>query len=181
MVTLTTSTADNNTAGWRIDDTYARLPDALFAPARPAAVRAPRVSILNHRLANDLGLDLGALTPEAAAALFAGQDLPAGSQPIAQAYAGHQFGGFTMLGDGRAILLGEHLTPTARRVDVQWKGSGPTRFSRGGDGRAALGPMLREYIISEGMAALGIPTTRSLAVVTTGESVYRASPMRGAV
>ena len=167
--------------GWRFDNTYARLPDVLFAPAKPAAVRAPRVSILNHRLADELGLDLGAVSPEAAAALFAGQDLPAGSRPIAQAYAGHQFGGFTMLGDGRAILLGEHRTPSGRLVDIQFKGSGRTRFSRGGDGRAALGPMLREYVISEAMAALGIPTTRSLAVVTTGEPVYRESSARGAI
>ena len=147
-------------------------------PGRRCA-RAPRVSILNHRLARELGLDLGALSPEAAAALFAGQDLPAGSRPIAQAYAGHQFGGFTMLGDGRAILLGEHRTPSGRLVDIQLKGAGRTRFSRGGDGRAALGPMLREYIISEAMAALGIPTTRSLAVVTTGEPVYRESVAAG--
>ena len=171
----------NNTVGWRFDNTYSRLPDVLFAPAKPAAVREPRVSILNHRLADELGLDLGALSPEAAAALFAGQDLPAGSRPIAQAYAGHQFGGFTMLGDGRAILLGEHRTPSGRLVDIQFKGAGRTRFSRGGDGRAALGPMLREYVISEAMAALGIPTTRSLAVVTTGEPVYRESVRKGAI
>src|SRR5918999_637028 len=119
--------------------------------------------------------------PDAPAALFAGQDLPAGARPIAQAYAGHQFGHFTMLGDGRAILLGEHRAPDGRLVDVQFKGSGRTRFSRGGDGRAALGPMLREYVISEAMAALGIPTTRSLAVVTTGEPVYRESVRRGAI
>ena len=173
MGTRTASVADHNTVGWRFDNTYARLPDALFAPATPARVREPRVSILNHRLADELGLDLGAMSPEAAAALFAGQDLPAGSRPIAQAYAGHQFGDFTMLGDGRAILLGEHRTPAGRLVDIQFKGAGRTRFSRGGDGLAALGPMLREYVISEAMAALGIPTTRSLAVVTTGEPVYR--------
>ena len=173
--------ADHNTIGWRFDNTYSRLPDVLFAPAKPATVRAPRVSILNHRLADELGLDLGAMSPEAAAALFAGQDLPDGSRPIAQAYAGHQFGGFTMLGDGRAILLGEHRTPSGRLVDIQLKGAGRTRFSRGGDGRAALGPMLREYVISEAMAALGIPTTRSLAVVTTGEPVYRASALQGAI
>ena len=117
----------------------------------------------------------------AAAALFAGQDLPGGSQPIAQAYAGHQYGGFTMLGDGRAILLGEHRTPAGQLVDIQLKGPGRTRFSRGGDGRAALGPMLREYIISEAMHALGIPTTRSLAVVTTGEPVFRTTALRGAI
>ena len=181
MSTPTASIADHNTVGWRFDNTYARLPDALFTPAKPATFRAPRVSVLNHRLADELGLDLGAVPPEAAAALFAGQELPAGSRPIAQAYAGHQFGHFTMLGDGRAILVGEHRTPDGRLVDVQLKGAGRTRFSRGGDGRAALGPMLREYIISEAMAALGIPTTRSLAVVTTGEPVYRESVRKGAI
>src|SRR5437660_204524 len=181
MVTPIASVTDNNTVGWRFDNTYSRLPDVLFSPARPVTVRAPRVSILNHRLADELGLDLGAMSPEAVAALFAGQDLPSGSRPIAQAYAGHQFGGFTMLGDGRAILLGEHRTPSGRLVDIQWKGAGPTRFSRRGDGLAALGPMLREYVISEAMFALGIPTTRSLAVVTTGEPVYRTSTLRGAI
>lgn len=177
----TGSVAEPNVAGWRFENTYARLPEIFFAPARPAAVRAPRLSVLNHRLAEELGLDLGALAPESAAALFAGQELPVGSRPIAQAYAGHQFGSFTMLGDGRAILLGEHRTPSGRLVDVQLKGAGRTRFSRGGDGRAALGPMLREYVVSEAMAALGIPTTRSLAVVTTGEPVYRESVRRGAI
>ena len=110
--------------GWRFEDTYARLPDVLHAPATPAAVREPRVSILNHRLADELGLDFRAMSPDAAAALFAGQDLP-GRLPIAQAYAGHQYGGFTMLGDGRAILLGEHRTPDGRLVDIQLKGAGP--------------------------------------------------------
>jgi len=181
MVNTTASTADNNIVGWRLDNTYSRLPDTLFAPAQPAIVQAPRVVILNHALADELGLNLGAISPEAAAALFAGQDLPSGFRPIAQAYAGHQFGGFTMLGDGRAILLGEHRTPSGLLVDIQLKGAGRTRFSRGGDGRAALGPMLREYIISEAMSSLGIPTTRSLAVVTTGEPVYRTSTLRGAV
>jgi uncharacterized protein YdiU (UPF0061 family) len=176
-----TASSGHTTVGWRFDNTYARLPGVLFAPARPAAFREPRVSVLNHPLAGELGLDLGALSQGAAAALFAGQDLPDGSSPIAQAYAGHQFGGFTTLGDGRAILLGEHRTTAGRLVDVQLKGAGPTRFSRGGDGFAALGPMLREYVISEAMAALGIPTTRGLAVVTTGEPVYRESVRRGAV
>jgi serine/tyrosine/threonine adenylyltransferase len=145
------------------------------------AVREPKVSILNHRLGEQLGLNLHALSPDAAARLFAGQELPAGSQPIAQAYAGHQYGGFTMLGDGRAILLGEHRTPAGGLFDLQFKGSGPTPFSRRGDGRAALGPMLREHVVSEAMAALGIPTTRSLAVVTTGEPVYRSVVQPGAV
>ncbi len=167
--------------GWRFDNSYARLPATLFARAHPASVRAPSVVVLNHALARELGLSLDTLTPDAAAALFAGQSIPDGADPIAQAYAGHQFGGFTMLGDGRAILLGEHVTPAGARVDIQFKGSGPTPFSRRGDGRAALGPMLREYIISEAMHALGIPTTRSLAVVTTGEMVYREDRLRGAV
>jgi uncharacterized protein YdiU (UPF0061 family) len=181
METSGVAVADPNAVGWRFDNTYSRLPDGLFAPATPVPVREPRVAVLNHRLAGELGLDLRSLPPGAAAALFAGQHPPAGSRPIAQAYAGHQFGHFTMLGDGRAILLGEHRTPDGRLVDVQFKGSGPTRFSRGGDGRAALGPMLREYVVSEAMAGLGIPTTRSLAVVTTGEPVFRETPRRGAV
>src|SRR5690242_13763058 len=181
MGTPIASVADTSAVGWRFDNTYARLPGALFATARPVVFPAPRVAILNHRLADQLGLDLGALSPEAAAALFAGQELPAGAQSIAQAYAGHQFGHFTMLGDGRAILLGEHRTPDGRLVDIQLKGAGRTPFSRGGDGRAVLGPMLREYVISEAMAALGIPTTRSLAVVTTGERVYRETALRGAI
>jgi uncharacterized protein YdiU (UPF0061 family) len=173
--------AGHGAVGWNFDNTYARLPAVLFAPAEPATVRAPRVSVLNHPLADELGLDLRTLPEPAAAALFAGQELPNGAGPIAQAYAGHQYGGFTMLGDGRAILLGEHRTPDGRRFDIQFKGSGATAFSRRGDGRAALGPMLREYVISEAMHALGVPTTRSLAVVTTGEPVYRETPRRGAV
>lgn len=167
--------------GWRFDNTYARLPEVFFDPAKPVAVRSPRLVILNESLADELGLDLGAVSPQAAANLLAGQELPPGSYPLAQAYAGHQFGSFTMLGDGRAILLGEHQTPSGQRVDIQLKGAGQTRFSRRGDGRAALGPMLREYVISEAMAALGIPTTRSLAVVTTGEPVYRMAPLQGAI
>ncbi|CAN5580230.1 YdiU family protein [soil metagenome] len=167
--------------GWRFDNTYARLPSVLWSAARPAPYPSPRVSILNHKLADELGLNLTTLSTEEAAALFAGQTIPDGSQPIAQAYAGHQYGGFSMLGDGRAILLGEHRTPSGKLVDIQFKGSGPTRYSRRGDGLAALGPMLREYIISEAMAALGIPTTRSLAVVATGETIFRTLPQRGAI
>lgn len=175
------SPADLNSVGWQFDNTFARLPDILFDAAQPASFREPQLVILNQSLARELGLNFAGLSSQATAALFAGQELPGGSQPIAQAYAGHQFGSFTMLGDGRAILLGEHRTPAGQVVDIQLKGAGRTRFSRGGDGRAALGPMLREYVISEAMAALGIPTTRSLAVVTTGEPVYRASYLRGAV
>lgn len=134
--------------------------------------------VLNRVLAEALGLDAESLDN---AALFAGNELPPGARPLAQAYAGHQYGHFTMLGDGRAILLAEQITPGGERFDIQLKGSGPTPFSRRGDGRATLGPMLREYIISEAMHALGIPTTRSLAVVTTGEMVQRDRPLPGAV
>lgn len=180
-MSISTEPIGHNNVGWRFDNTYARLPDVFSASVKPTTVKAPLLSILNRRLAEDLGLNLGMLSQEAVAALFAGQELPEGSQPIAQAYAGHQFGGFTILGDGRAILLGEHRTPSGRLVDIQLKGAGQTPFSRGGDGRAALGPMLREYVISEALHALGIPTTRSLAVVSTGEPVYRGSVLRGAI
>ncbi|MFZ9920270.1 MAG: protein adenylyltransferase SelO [Terrimicrobiaceae bacterium] len=165
------------TAGWRFDNSYARLPEELFIPQNPEPVAKPALVVLNQKLALAMGLEPGALE----AGVFAGNQIPPGAEPIAQAYAGHQFGNFTMLGDGRAILLGEHLTPSGTRLDVQLKGSGRTPFSRRGDGRAALGPMLREYIISEAMHALGIPTTRSLAVVTTGEMVYRDTAQPGAV
>jgi uncharacterized protein YdiU (UPF0061 family) len=137
--------------------------------------------VLNRALALSLGLDPDVLEMEQNAGIFAGNGVPEGADPIAQAYAGHQFGHFTGLGDGRAILLGEHLAPDGKRFDIQLKGSGRTEFSRGGDGRAALGPMLREYIISEAMHALGIPTTRSLAVATTGEQVFRTEVLPGAV
>ena len=170
----------NPSVGWRFDNSYARLPDLLFTCERPLPVRHAGLTVLNENLAEILGLDASLLRVEGPA-IFAGNALPAGAEPLAQAYAGHQFGHFTMLGDGRAILLGEHLKPDGQRVDIQLKGSGRTRYSRGGDGRAVLGPMLREYIISEGMAALGIPTTRSLAVIATGESVQRQEPSPGAV
>jgi uncharacterized protein YdiU (UPF0061 family) len=171
----------SSSPGWNFDNSFARLPAVLFAPAAPARFRAPRVSIVNHRLADDLGLSLRDLPAPDTAAVFAGQALPAGAEPIAQAYAGHQYGHFTLLGDGRAILLGEQIAPSGKRFDIQLKGAGRTMFSRNGDGLAALGPMLREYVISEAMHALGIPTTRSLAVVTTGETVYRTTPLAGAV
>ena len=175
------TTTPPDPVGWRFDNTYARLPEPLFAVAAPARFAAPRVAVLNHRLAADLGLSLDRLAPDAAAMVFSGQAIPPGAAPIAQAYAGHQYGGFTMLGDGRAVLVGEHRTPDGRRVDVQLKGAGPTPFARRGDGLAVLGPMLREYVISEAMHALGIPTTRSLAVVTTGDRVARESVRPGAV
>ncbi len=168
-------------AGWRFEHTYAELPQLFHAPAAPTEVREPRLVAFNRPLAAALGLDAEAIERLGGAAIFAGNGLPQGAKPIAQAYAGHQFGHFTTLGDGRAILLGEQITPSGARVDIQLKGAGRTNYSRRGDGRAALGPMLREYIISEAMHALGIPTTRSLAVVTTGEPVYREAALQGAV
>jgi uncharacterized protein YdiU (UPF0061 family) len=168
-------------AGWRLEHTYADLPSIFHAPAAPTPVAQPRLVAFNRPLAAFLGLDPDALAGSAGAAIFGGNALPDGAQPIAQAYAGHQFGHFTVLGDGRAILLGEQITPSGERFDVQLKGAGRTRFSRRGDGCAALGPMLREYVISEAMHALGIPTTRSLAVVATGEPVYREETLPGAV
>lgn len=167
--------------GWNFDNSYARLPDSLFSKLDPNPVRSPKLIIVNDRLAESLGLNAQALQSQEGIAAIAGNKVPEGALPLAQAYAGHQFGHFTMLGDGRALLLGEQITPEGVRVDIQLKGSGLTPYSRGGDGRAALGPMLREYIISEAMHALGIPTTRSLAVVTTGESVIRESELTGAI
>lgn len=168
-------------AGWRLEHSYARLPEMLHAAVDPTPVRAPRLVLLNRTLATELGLDPEALAGDACVGIFAGNRLPPGASPIAQAYAGHQYGHFTVLGDGRAILLGEQLAPGGGRFDIQLKGAGPTPFSRQGDGRAALGPMLREYLVSEAMHALGIPTTRSLAVAATGETVWRQGPMPGAV
>lgn len=167
--------------GWRFDNSYARLPKMMLSRLAPVPVQMPKSIVLNHTLSEELGLDFSALADEHVASMFSGNFLPQGSEPIAQAYAGHQFGHFTILGDGRAILIGEHLTPDNKRVDIQFKGSGRTPYARGGDGRAALGPMLREYIISEAMHALGIPTTRSLAVVKTGENVHREIPLPGAI
>ena len=167
--------------GWNLEHSYTRLPRAFFQEIEPATVSAPEICVVNQRHAEHLGLSLRDLPDKEAARLLTGQQLPTGAKPIAQAYAGHQFGGFTMLGDGRAILLGEQRAPSGRLFDIQFKGSGRTPYSRGGDGRAALGPMLREYIISEALASLGIPTTRSLAVATTGDVVYRETPLAGAI
>ncbi|MGB0356216.1 MAG: protein adenylyltransferase SelO, partial [Opitutales bacterium] len=147
----------------------------------PVPVSKPKVVIFNQKLAEEMGLDLTHFNGQQKAGLLAGNLIPEGCTPFAQAYAGHQFGNFTMLGDGRAIILGEHLSSSGKRFDIQYKGSGRTPYSRGGDGRAALGPMLREYIISEAMHSLGIPTTRSLAVVSTGETVYREDELPGAI
>ncbi len=171
----------SNETGWNFDNSYARLPESFFTSTRPTPVQSPKLVILNEPLATSLGLNVKKLESEEGAEVFGGNEIPEGAFPLSQAYAGHQFGHFTMLGDGRAILLGEQITPRGERVDIQLKGSGRTPYSRGGDGRAALGPMLREYIISEAMHALGIPTTRSLAVVTTGEPVFRETELPGSV
>ncbi|MBC7142495.1 MAG: YdiU family protein, partial [Rhodobacteraceae bacterium] len=156
------------------DNSYARLPDRFFVRQHPAAVAEPGLIAVNAPLARRLGLDPDQLARPGWVAIFAGNALPDGAAPLAQAYAGHQFGGWSpQLGDGRALLLGEILAPDGQRFDLQLKGSGPTPFSRRGDGRAWIGPVLREYIVSEAMAALGVPTTRALAAVTTGEVVWR--------
>jgi len=168
-------------AGWRLEHTYADLPQIFYAAAAPTPVPEPRMVVFNRSLATLLGLEAETLAGPEGAAIFSGNAVPAGGRPIAQAYAGHQFGHFTVLGDGRAILLGEQVTPDGNRLDIQLKGPGQTGYSRRGDGRAALGPMLREYIVSEAMYALGIPTTRSLAVVATGEAVFRERVLQGAV
>jgi uncharacterized protein YdiU (UPF0061 family) len=164
------------------DNSYARLPEAFFARVAPAPAPTPRLVKLNQALATALGLDLEHLASPEGAAIFAGASIPDGAEPIAAAYAGHQFGMFVpQLGDGRAILLGEVIDTSGARRDIQLKGAGRTPFSRRGDGRAALGPVLREYLVSEAMAALGIPTTRALAAVTTGEPVFRERSLPGAI
>lgn len=167
--------------GWNFDNSYASLPDPFFTRLDLNPVHAPKLVMFNDKLATSLGLNIEALKSEDGVAVLAGNEIPGGASPLAQAYAGHQFGHFNMLGDGRAILLGEQITPTNERFDIQLKGAGRTPYSRGGDGRAALGPMLREYIISEAMHGLGIPTTRSLAVVTTGEPIIRETKLPGAI
>ncbi len=175
---------NNNKAvhgGWNFDNTYARLPESFYARLNPVPVRDPNMVLFNRALAESLGLNAQFLEGDEGLAEFSGNRIPENAEPIAMAYAGHQFGSFTMLGDGRVLLLGEHVTPDGQRFDIQLKGSGQTPFSRRGDGRAALGPMLREYIISEAMHALGIPTTRSLAAVTTGEPVFRETTLPGAI
>ena len=164
------------------DNTYARLPDHFHSFVAPAHVPNPKLIRLNKALAEDLGLDLVWLKSPSGLAMLAGNTLPKGAEPLAQAYGGHQFGGWVpQLGDGRAILLGEILNLSDQRRDIQLKGAGRTPFSRGGDGKAALGPVLREYILSEAMHALGVPTTRALAAVSTGETVRREELLPGAI
>lgn len=169
------------TIGWHFDNTYSKLSETFKEEIKPIPVKNPELVILNEQLAKELNLDFSNISQQDLSKLFSGNILPEGSHSIAQAYAGHQFGHFTMLGDGRAVLIGEHLSNKNQRFDIQFKGSGRTSFSRRGDGRAALGPMLREYIISEAMHALNIPTTRSLAVVKTGENVIRDQFLPGAI
>lgn len=165
----------------KLENTYTSLPPILFSSENPNKVPLPKVVMFNEVLANELGIDVKFLKSEEGIDFLSGNKTLSGTTPIAQAYAGHQFGHFTMLGDGRAVLLGEYVAKNGERVDIQLKGAGKTQYSRGGDGKAALGPMLREYIISEAMNALGIDTTRSLAVVTTGEEVIRENELQGAI
>ncbi|RWZ58235.1 YdiU family protein [Halobacillus fulvus] len=164
-------------AGWNLENTYKQLSESFYSTIDPNPVADPELVLLNEPLAKELGLDPASLSED----VLGGNEMPEGAASIAQAYAGHQFGHLTMLGDGRALMIGEQITPAGKRVDVQLKGSGRTPYSRGGDGRATLGPMLREYIMSEAMHHLGIPTSRSLAVVTTGEQVRRETEWPGAI
>ena len=170
-----------NKINWNFDNTYFNLSEPFREKINPSPVKKPEIILLNNDLAKLLSLDFSKISNTELSNIFSGNLLPAGSNSIAQAYAGHQFGHFTMLGDGRAILLGEHVSQSNKKYDIQFKGSGKTAFSRNGDGRAALGPMLREYIISEAMNALKIPTTRSLAVVKTGELIQREKALQGAI
>ena len=170
-----------NKIGWHFDNTYSSLPEVMLSKLSPIPVKSPKLVILNKELSKELDLNFSSIDNKELAEIFSGNLLPEGSESIAQAYAGHQFGHFTMLGDGRAIMIGEHITQNKKRFDIQFKGSGLTPYSRNADGRAALSPMLREYIISEAMHGLNIPTTRSLAVVTTGEDVIRETPLPGAI
>ncbi|MDO5040127.1 YdiU family protein [Clostridium sp.] len=167
--------------GFNFENSYINLPEKFFTIQNPSNVPAPKLIIFNDSLAEDLGLNSDVLKSDYGVNIFSGNEIPEGAEPIAQAYAGHQFGHFTMLGDGRAVLIGEHITPKGERFDIQLKGSGRTPYSRGGDGKAALGPMLREYIISEAMHGLNIETSRSLAVVTTGEKIIRENYLDGAI
>ena len=169
------------TIGWHFNNTYSKLSETFREEIKPIPVNDPDLVMFNESLAFELNLDFSKIDKKELSKIFSGNVLPKGSSSIAQAYAGHQFGHFTMLGDGRAVLIGEHTTKSNKKFDIQFKGSGKTAFSRNGDGRAALGPMLREYIISEAMNGLKIPTTRSLAVVKTGENIKRETTLQGAI
>jgi len=170
-----------NKKGWNFDNTYKKLPQDFYSILDPMPVEKPEMILFNFRLADELGLDFSETDQADLAAIFTGNQLPDGAEPISQAYAGHQFGHFTMLGDGRAIVLGEHISPDGKRYDIQFKGSGRTPYSRSGDGRATLYSMLREYLISEALHHLGIPSSGSLAVAETGQPVYRETVHPGAV
>src|SRR5580700_4716907 len=181
-IRLPAASPDSHSVRFNFENTYARLPEHFYARLDPTPVAAPRLVKLNVELARDLGLDPDALASPRGVEILAGNRVAEGAEPLALAYAGHQFGHFVpQLGDGRTNLLGEVVGRDGVRYDIQLKGSGPTPFSRGGDGRAALGPVLREYILSEAMATLGVSTTRALAVVTTGERVFREGALPGAV
>ena len=167
--------------GWKFDNTYLNLSQSMLSKLNPTPVKTPELVLFNHNLSREIDLDFSHIDNKELALIFSGNKLPDGSESIAQAYAGHQFGHFTVLGDGRALTIGEHLDKNKNRYDIQFKGSGKTPYSRNADGRAALGPMLREYIISEAMHNLGVPTTRSLAVIKTGEDVIRETILKGAI
>ncbi len=167
--------------GWKFDNTYSNLSQSMLSKLNPTPVKTPELVLFNHNLSKEIDLDFSQIDNKELALIFSGNQLPDGSESIAQAYAGHQFGHFTILGDGRALTIGEHLDRNKNRYDIQFKGSGKTPYSRNADGRAALGPMLREYIISEAMHNLGVSTTRSLAVIKTGEDVIRESILQGAI
>jgi uncharacterized protein YdiU (UPF0061 family) len=167
---------------FQFDNSYARLPDRFFASVYPEPVEGPKLLRFNQKLAAELGVEADLSDPDRLASVLSGNVVPQGASPLAMAYAGHQFGNFVpQLGDGRAILIGEVMDRAGQRRDIQWKGAGPTPFSRRGDGRAALGPVIREYVVSEAMHALGIPATRALAAVSTGELVQREQEQQGAV
>ena len=172
---------NKNKIDWKFKNSYLQLPKDMQSKQLPEKVKNPKIVLINNNLSNELGINLSNLDPEYLALVFSGNQLPTGSDTIAMAYAGHQFGHFTILGDGRAILIGEHINNKKQRYEIQFKGSGKTEFSRNGDGKAALGPMLREYIISEAMYHLNIPTTRSLAVVKTDEKVIRETELTRAI
>lgn len=172
---------DTIETGWNLENSYSNLPELFYTKVKNNSVSRAELVIINDCLAKSLGLKIDRLKDKENIDLLAGNTMPESGFLLSQAYAGHQFGNFTMLGDGRAMLIGEQITPKGERFDIQLKGSGRTPYSRGGDGRASLGSMLREYIISEGMYNLGIPTTRSLAVVATGDKIYRETALSGAV
>ncbi|TLS36805.1 protein adenylyltransferase SelO [Pseudalkalibacillus caeni] len=176
-----TKSKESNEQGWNLHTSYTNLPEAFYSTINLNPVSSPELPVFNDSLAKTLGLNPDELKSDEGVEVLAGNRMPEGSIPLAEAYAGHQFGNFTMLGDGRALLIGEQVTPDKKRFDIQLKGSGPTPYSRRGDGRASLGPMLREYIISEGMHGLGISTSRSLSVVTTGEKIRRETFETGAI